>query len=468
MNDPESNSGESKRKRWSDLPFGSEFSPSQIDLGTVLELAAEHGGDWRAFEAAVKDRYFGKNATSDYNRGKLANNTKLGMVAYGLIDRDARLTDFGKKLYACRGDLPRLYGTLAKHILLNLLGMTLVQCVQDIVAAGEKVDLVKLREWLEERGVHFPRGGKHPSMMRLWLEKAGVFERGWVVNEGRVKELTGVASEDFDALAALSGEQKLFLKTLVNMGGGGPYASNDVEKLATATYGVKFNEKSLPKQVLYPLEKSGYVKLARGTKVAGRGAKPFMVTATPKLVKEVVGPLLEQVEKQAQSDLRPLLRKPLDEVIKELGASSTHVRGLALEALAFKLMRLLDMTYVATRLRGAATGGAEVDLIFESSRLVFSRWQVQCKNTAHVTLDDVAKEVGLTHMLKSSVIVVVGTGEIGPAARGYANTVMKGSNLCVVLVNGRDLAAIEKQPASIVDVFNREAVHAMRLKALGL
>ena len=27
-------------------------------------------------------------------------------------------------------------------------------------------------------------------------------------------------------------------------------------------------------------------------------------------------------------------------------------------------MRLLDMTYVATRLRGMATGGAEVDLIF--------------------------------------------------------------------------------------------------------
>jgi hypothetical protein len=33
-------------------------------------------------------------------------------------------------------------------------------------------------------------------------------------------------------------------------------------------------------------------------------------------------------------------------------------RTRALEALAFKLMRLLDMTYVATRLRAQATGGA--------------------------------------------------------------------------------------------------------------
>ena len=156
------------------------------------------------------------------------------------------------------------------------------------------------------------------------------------------------------------------------------------------------------------------------------------------------------------------------EILNDLKAAYTHTRGLALEALAFKLMRLLDMDYVATRLRGSATGGAEVDLIFQSARLVFSRWQVQCKNTSHVNLEDVAKEVGLTHLLKSNVIVVITTGEIGASARGYANKVMGDTNLCLVLVNGGDLATIEKNPAAIVDVFNREASHAMRLKSLEL
>ena len=113
--------------------------------------------------------------------------------------------------------------------------MTLVQCVQDILAAGEDVDLIKLREWLEERGVHFPRGGKHPSMMRLWLEKAGVFAERWRVSDARLRELIGTAAEDFDALAALRPAQKTYLLTLANMGGPGPYASNEVEKLATAT-----------------------------------------------------------------------------------------------------------------------------------------------------------------------------------------------------------------------------------------
>jgi len=110
-------------------------------------------------------------------------------------------------------------------------------------------------------------------------------------------------------------------------------------------------------------------------------------------------------------------KKPLADILVELQSDDRYKSGLALEALAFKLMRLLDMTYLATRLRAQATGGAEVDLIFESARLVFARWQAQCKNTARVSLDDVAKEVGLTHFLKSNVVVIITTGEIGSEAR---------------------------------------------------
>ena len=183
---------------------------------------------------------------------------------------------------------------------------------------------------------------------------------------------------------------------------------------------------------------------------------------------DIIAPLIEQLEHQTRADLRPLLRKPLKEIREDLDADDRHVRGLALEALAFKLMRLIDMTYVATRLRGTATGGAEVDLIFESARLVFFRWQIQCKNAARVSLDDVAKEVGLTHFLKSSAIVMVSTGEIGGEARRYANKIMADSNLCIVMVDGNDLGLIEARPVAIVDVFVREAVHAMDLKRLEL
>ena len=69
----------------SDLPFGSEFSPAQIDLPTILELALQYAGDWRGFEDAIRRQYFDSHtSTTESNRRKLANNTRLSLMAYGL------------------------------------------------------------------------------------------------------------------------------------------------------------------------------------------------------------------------------------------------------------------------------------------------------------------------------------------------------------------------------------------------
>ena len=453
--------------RRSDLPFGSEFSPSQIELPRALELAEIHGGDWRVFERAVRVAWFEEHKTSDYNRGKLANNTKLGMIAYGIVDRDARLTGFGKELLALKNDEEALYRRLARHILANLHGMTLISCIQDMTAAGERVNLTALREGLAARGVHYPSGGKHPSMMRLWLAKAGVFAGGrWRVDPQRVQDLLGLEPDEFKALADLTPEQRAFLRALANTGTAEPQPANDIARLAAATYGVKFPEKSMPKLVLNALEEAGYITAKKTT--TGRGAKPFLVAPTPKLVVDVVEPLLEQLKGRADPELLKLLRTPLSDILKEMKARDRYRAGLALEAMAFKIMRMLDMTYVATRLRADRTGGAEVDLVFESARLVFTRWQIQCKNTARVALDDVAKEVGLTHFLKSNAIVMVTTGEIGGEARRYANRIMAESSLAIVMLDGGDLTSIGRNPAAILRAFEREAQHAMKLKKLEL
>ena len=250
----------------SDLPFGSEFSPNQTDLIRVLELAREHSGDWRALEDAIRREYFDSHPTSEYNRRKLANNCKLGMIAYGVLHRDGTLTDVGKQLLSLKETPDKMYELFAQHILLNLKGLIVIQTVQDMQARGERVDLRKLREWLAERGIFFPRGGKHPSIMRLWLEKAGVVTSdNWQIDINRLNEVIGVSVDTIDELSMFTKEQKAFLKTLANIGGTGPYWSNEVEKLATTLYGVKFDEKNLPKTVLYPLEKAGYITLERGT-----------------------------------------------------------------------------------------------------------------------------------------------------------------------------------------------------------
>lgn len=343
--------------------------------------------------------------------------------------------------------------------------MALIQCIQDMTAAGEEVNLTTLRTGLAERGIYYPPGGKHPSMMRLWLAKAGIFVGSrWQVDDLKLREILGTDPKEFDVLSRFTAEQRAFLLALANTGVTEPQPSNEVAKLAAVTYGVKFPEKSLPKLVLNALVEAGYITATKTT--AGRGAKPFLIAPTEKLVTEIVQPLLEQLEMQIDSKLLELLKKPLSSILVEIDSNDRYIAGLALEALAFKLMRLLDMDYVTTRLRAAATGGAEADLIFESARLVFSRWQVQCKNTNRVSLDDVAKEVGLTHFLKSNVIIVVCTGEIGAEARRYANKIMTDSNLCIVMIDCNDLNTIRNNPVHIVQAFNREAKHAMALKKL--
>ncbi|GAK56350.1 hypothetical protein U27_03312 [Candidatus Vecturithrix granuli] len=42
----------------SDLPFGSEFSPTQIDLSIVLELVKQYEGDQARFEEAIHKKVF--------------------------------------------------------------------------------------------------------------------------------------------------------------------------------------------------------------------------------------------------------------------------------------------------------------------------------------------------------------------------------------------------------------------------
>jgi site-specific DNA-methyltransferase (cytosine-N4-specific) len=331
----------------SDLPFGSEFSPSQIDIIRVLEMAEEHAGDWQSLEASIKKEYFDSHKTSQYNRRKLANNCKLGMIAYGVLNRAGTVTDFGKTLISFKKTPKEMYKVFAKHILLNLKGLIVIQTVQDMQARNERVTLIKLRKWLEERGIHFPRGGKHPSIMRLWLAKAGIVtSTDWQIDIGRLEEVVGTSGDTIDELSMLTIEQKAFLRTLANIGESGPYWSNRVEKLASVTYGVKFDEKNLPKSVLYPLEKTGYVTLERGTKKTGRGAKPFQVRLTNKMKSELIDPLIKCLQSQAQPDLRPMLRKSLVQILKEISSADKHIKGLALEALAFYLMRLIDLKYV--------------------------------------------------------------------------------------------------------------------------
>lgn len=141
-------------------------------------------------------------------------------------------------------------------------------------------------------------------------------------------------------------------------------------------------------------------------------------------------------------------------------------RETPLEAFAIKVMRIIGLDFVKTRYRDIQIGGAEVDVIFDSTRLVYNRWQVQCKNTATVTIDMVAKEVGLSHMLKSNAIVMMTTGHLTADAKMYARRIMEDMNLCILMLEKENIDAIIENPTSIVSILNTQAENAKRIKIL--
>src|SRR5207249_1390665 len=94
-----------------------------------------------------------------------------------------------------------------------------------------------------------------------------------------------------------------------------------------------------------------------------------------------------------------------------------------------------------------------------------SRWQIQCKNGKAI-LDDVAKEVGLAYHLNSNVILVLTTQRFSRDTYVFADSIMRKSNLQIVLLDHRDLRAITESPANIFSLLERQAGHALQVKAL--
>ena len=158
----------------------------------------------------------------------------------------------------------------------------------------------------------------------------------------------------------------------------------------------------------------------------------------------------------------------LAEILQAMQSEDTGLKGNALEALAFYFMRLLGLEFNAWRKRGKKTGGLEVEIIVEGTHPVFSRWQIQCKNTPEeiVPLEDIAQEVGLSLQLKSNIILIVTTGRFSRDALAYADDIMHISHLNIVALDKGDIRKLVDSPLAIVEILAEKAHRVVELKAL--
>jgi len=453
----------------SEIPFGAQFSPNQVELSELLNIIRAYAGNRTQITEAIRDTFFTTQASDQ--RWTLADNCVLAMRAYGLLDEDgAAPTDLALELADVVDNKLALYEAFARHILTNLRGITFVETIMMMQSAGEEVTLHTLHQRLEQRGLHVPRGAVHLSSMRLWLAQAGIFDptvssgsRLYQVDQSRFNNILGIGLDEIDRLTALNGEQRAFLRGLVRIAEPDPYIANKVADLATMLYSAQFNHKELPKTVLFPLRDLGYIEVSKSTE--GRGAKPYEVVRTAKFHTELSDPILIAAAERAELVPVELFKRPLADILADLKSEDRYIKGKALELLAIYLTRLIDLEFKVWRVRGADTGGAEVDAIVEGARLIFSRWQIQAKNTSIVRLDDIAKEVGLALTFTySNVVMVVTTGEFTRDAYTYATHVMRTSNLNVITLNGAELDQLSRDPISISELLNGKAQRAMRVK----
>ena len=113
-----------------DLQFSSEFSPAQINLPVLLELAYKHGAECRSFNATIHDRNCTVHANSDYGKRKLVKNNKLSLHSYDLVEaKDTILINTGTTLCALLEVVHAMCETFARHILKTRHGMKFVPCI---------------------------------------------------------------------------------------------------------------------------------------------------------------------------------------------------------------------------------------------------------------------------------------------------------------------------------------------------
>ena len=105
----------------SEIPFGAQFSPNQVDLLRLLQIIQTYGASREAITEAIREAFFSNHAADQ--QWKLADNCVLALRAYGLLDETgANPSEIANELLNLTENPDDLYENFARHILVNLRG----------------------------------------------------------------------------------------------------------------------------------------------------------------------------------------------------------------------------------------------------------------------------------------------------------------------------------------------------------
>lgn len=448
-----------------DLIYTQQFSVEQTPLKKLLPILRQNAGDRKKLRQAFAGAFFKSSATPE----KIAGNTVISLHRHGYIDPEGVLTEKGTHLVGLTEDAAAI--EIAKSILKTHGGFQLVETLREMRDGGHERTIGSITVALRQSGLEVSDNSSDLSSLASWLRLAGVLVGKWDVDDKRYAELVGVQTETIAALKDLNSNQIAFLRALLALGVTDLTLYTDVVKHAEQLFAgqTSFNWKTLDKDLLKPLESSGLIKVQRAAKTSAesRGGKPALVCPTKKFEADVATPILESLFKNSHvQDLRKIRSTPWRKLVDDIKQNAdNNLKGKSLEMLAIKFCMLLGLEFVGIRkTEENVTAGGEVDAIMQSTGLIFSRWQIQCKATDKITYEMIAKEYGVAAVSLASVIMIVSTGKLTPGADRYRSHLTQKSPLNIIVVEGDQLEQIVARPAAVADILQRQAERARRIR----
>lgn len=447
--------------------YGDQFSPHKMSLKELLDNVIKCGNDRIKLQKSIAKMYFAQSGSQSI---KMAMNSVLSMNSYKLIElnnsgKKYKITELGDNIHRQRREKDSLE-MFVKHILLELEGITLLKLIEDMHLREEEISLESIAFELNEMGIKIAPNATYISTMKAWLNTCEIFKgkRGYDINWDRVKEIIGIQKDLLDELYQLSREQKYFLMSMINLDARDFIKSNGVAEYVRSVYRIKITSKTLVKSILEPLGEKGLILISKST--SGRGAKPHFVKLAKKIISEVYEPIIESISNKTRMTTISL-NKPFKDVVEELNSNDKSKKGIALELLSIWIIRLLGLHFSGWRVRSRDTGGGEVDVLAANDKIVYSRWQIQCKNTSNIIgVEVISKEIGITFLTEADIVMIVTTSRFSGDALYYANKVMSSSRYYIILLDGSDIERIIKDKTMIVDILNKKAEKVYFVKEL--
>tara|TARA_X000000950_G_scaffold205332_1_gene247011 strand:- start:1537 stop:2976 length:1440 start_codon:yes stop_codon:yes gene_type:complete len=467
---------EKKAENIKKFTYGHQFEVGKASIKDYVDLICKNAPSRERLEEDIRKIFFEHHSggvddsIKQDNQRKLAMNCFLSLRAYGLLVDKAGLkneysiTNVSEEIKNSSNNEIALK-TFAKHILINLSGTDLLRSLETLNRRGEKVTLQALIQELNEMGYELSKNVIYISTMRNWLNEAGLFDTKNTVAWEKYYELTGLEGEILDSLYNLDPKEKDFFLTMLELGIVDFVPWNQVLHHIDAIKRNKYDVKMFPSTTLKKLEVSGLIEVSKETQ--GRGAKPHSIKLSSLARNDYLAPFVKNISNLVSLDINEL-NKPLKVVLDEVSHEDKHIKGKALELLAIWIIRLCSLRFTKWRKRDAETGGGEVDVTAASDTFVYSRWQIQCKNTKKVSVDVIAKEVGMTFTTNADIVMIITTGEFSADAVSYAARVNSNSRYNIILINGNDLKEVSNNLDSLTEIMNRIAKRTYARKELGM